>query len=132
MLVPGVTHLPPELLQQYPAVRVGPNGMTISHTECTSSDNPLPAMARGPSAPQDANRPCKADKTEVSGGTVSWSWTCATAAINSEGVIHYHDHGETLDGEYTVHTSTAGHPPIERSVSQSVTGRYLGPCEPIP
>jgi hypothetical protein len=45
VLVPGVTHLPPELLQQYPAVRVGPNGMTISHTECTSSDNPLPAMA---------------------------------------------------------------------------------------
>jgi hypothetical protein len=44
VLVPGVTHLPPELLQQYPAVRVGPNGMTISHTECTSSDNPLPAM----------------------------------------------------------------------------------------
>ena len=139
--VPGVTHLPPELLQQYPTVQVGPSGMTISRTECTSSDNPLPAMAlpplaRGPSAPQDANHPCKADKTEVSGGTVSWSWNCATAAatIHSEGVIHYHDHGETLDGEYTVHThtSTAGHPPIERSLSQTVTGRYLGPCEPIP
>jgi Protein of unknown function (DUF3617) len=122
--VPGVTKLPPGLAQ-VPGVHVGPGGMTISHTECTRVDSPLPRMARGPAAGQ----PCKADadKTDVNGGRVRWSWGCATAkaTVHSEGVLHYH--GETVDGEYTLRTSLSGHPPFEKS--QSFTGRYLGPCD---
>jgi hypothetical protein len=118
----GVTKLPRELAQ-VPGVHVGPSGVTISHTECTRVDSPLPGVARGPAAGQ----PCKADKTAVNGGTVRWSWGCATAkaTVHSEGVLHYH--GETVDGEYTFRTSLSGHPPFEKS--QSFTGRYLGPCD---
>jgi hypothetical protein len=73
------------------------------------------------------DHPCKIDKTNVSGPTVSWSWSCTTAdaTVHSEGVVHYHGH--TLDGEITVRTSTPGHPPIERS--HPLMGRYLGPCD---
>ncbi len=126
VLVPGVTQLPPGMENQA-GVKLGPVGMTVSRTGCTTSDNALPPMARGPSTPRDADHPCKIDKTDVSGDTVRWSWSCTTekATFQSEGVVHYH--GETLDGELTTRTSTAGHPPIEKS--QSLTGRYLGPCD---
>ena len=101
--------------------------MTMSRTGCINSDDHLPPMARGPSAPRDANRPCKVDKTEVSGGTVRWSTSCTTpqAVVHEEGVVHYH--GETLNGEVTVRTTLAGHEPTARS--QPITGRYLGPCD---
>jgi hypothetical protein len=123
--VPGVTQLPPGM-QPQAGVQVGPSGMTMSRTECISSDNPLPPMARGPSAPRDASHPCKIDKTDVSGGTVRWSTTCTTGdtTVHVEGVVRYH--GETLDGEFTVRTAAIGHPPIERS--HSLTGRYRRPC----
>lgn len=116
--------MPPELAQ-VPGLHVGPSGMTLTRTECTRVDSPLPGIARGPAAGQ----PCKADadKTGVNGGTVRWSWGCATAKVtyHSEGVLHYH--GETVDGEYTFRSSLSGHPPFEKS--QSLTGRYLGPCD---
>jgi hypothetical protein len=126
VLVPGVTQIPPGM-ENNPGVRLGPDGMTISRTSCTTSDNPLPPMARATSTPRDADHPCKIDKTDVSGDTVRWSWSCVTdkATFQSEGVVHYH--GETLDGELTTRTSTPGHPPIEKS--QALTGRYLGPCD---
>jgi hypothetical protein len=123
--VPGVTQLPPGM-QPQAGVQVGPSGMTMSRTECISSDNPLPPMAPGPSAPRDASHPCKIDKTDVSGGTVRWSTTCATAdtTVHVERVVHYN--GEALDGEFTVRTMITGRSPIDRS--QQLTGRYLGPC----
>jgi hypothetical protein len=126
VLVPGVTQIPTGMENQ-PGVRLGPDGMTMSRTGCISADDPLPPMARGPSTPHDPNHPCKVDQTDVSGDTVRWSWSCTTdkATVQSAGVAHYH--GETLDGALTTRTSTAGHPPIEKS--QSLTGRYLGPCD---
>jgi hypothetical protein len=126
VLVPGVTHLSPEM-QQQPGVQITPDGMTMSRTGCINSDDPLPPMARGPSAPRDANRPCKVDKTEVSGGTVQWSTSCTTpqVVVHEEGVVHYH--GETLNGEVTVRTTLAGHEPT--ASSQPITGRSLGPCD---
>jgi hypothetical protein len=124
-LEPGVTHLPPGV-QASPGMRLGPEGLTVSRTECISATNPFPPNAQM-SAPPDANHPCKIDKTDVNGGTVRWSTTCATpqVTIKWEGVVHYH--GETLDGTLTVHSTTPGHPPIERSVPMS--GHYLGPCD---
>jgi hypothetical protein len=114
--VPGLTKLP-LALAQVPGVRVGPGGMTLTHTECTRADNPLPRMT----GVLIAGQPCKVGKRDVNGGTVRWSWDCATtkAAIHSEGVLHYH--GEMADGAYAVRTSLPGRPPLERS--QSVTGR---------
>jgi hypothetical protein len=103
-----------------------PGSVTTSRTECITSANLLPPNARGPSAPLDANHPCKVDRTEVTGSTVRWSTSCSTAdtTVHVDGVVHYR--GETLDGEFTVRTTTAGRPPIDRS--QEMTGRYLGPC----
>ena len=120
----GITQLP-TAVQPSPAMRLEPEGLTVSQSECISATNPFPPNARM-SAPPDANHPCKVDKTDVNGGRVSWSTTCAApqATINMEGVVHYH--GETLDGTLTIHSTISGHSPIERSVP--MTGRYLGPC----
>ena len=125
VLVPGVTHLPAGMENQG-QVRLGPEGMTVSRAVCTSSDNPLPPMIGGPPTPRDADHPCKSDKTDVSGGTVHWSWSCTTdkVAVQSEGLVHYHE--DALDGQFTIRTAIEGRPPIEKS--QALTGRYLGPC----
>ena len=103
------------------------NRLALRGTECIASDDPLPPMARGPSTPRYGQQACKIDKTNVSGGTVSWSMTCATPQImiNVDGVVHYH--GVTVEGEYTVHGVIPGQPPIDRTMP--VTGLYLGPCD---
>jgi Protein of unknown function (DUF3617) len=84
-------------------------------------------MARGPSTARYGQQACKIDKTNISGGTVSWSMTCAMPhiMINVDGVVHYH--GVTVEGEYTVHGIIPGQPPIDRTMP--VTGLYLGPCD---
>ena len=103
------------------------NGLALRETECITSDDPLPPMARGPSTPRYGHQVCKIDQTNVSGGTVSWSMTCAMPQImiKVDGVVHYH--GVTLDGEYTVHGVIPGQLPIDRAMP--VTGLYLGPCD---
>ena len=107
-------------------MQTGPGGTTFSRTGCISSDNPLPPMARESSV-SAANHPCTIDKTEVSGGTVSWALTCTApqVTLHEEWIVHYH--GETLDGNFTIRSALGGHSPIERS--QPITGRYLGPCD---
>jgi len=106
---------------------LGSNGLTLSETQCITSDNPLPPMARRPSTPRYGYQSCKIDQTNVSGGIVSWSMTCPMPQImiNVDGVVHYH--GVTLDGEYTVHGIIPGQLPIDRTMP--VTGLYLGPCD---
>lgn len=125
--VPG-SHLPPEV-QPSPGMqmREGPDGVTFTRTECITTADPLPPMARGTTAPRDPDHPCKIDKTEVDGGTVKWSTTCATPQItvHQEGIVRYR--GETLDGELTLRSTRPEHPPIERT--QPLKGRYLGPCD---
>jgi hypothetical protein len=68
------------------------------------------------------------DRTDISGGTLSWSVTCATAkfTVHEEWIVHYH--GQTMDGQVTLQSTTPDHPPVE--TTQQVTGRYLGPCPP--
>ena len=101
--------------------------LALRQTECIASDHPLPPMAKGPSTPHYGQQACKIDKTNVSGGTVSWSMTCSMPQmmINVDGVVHYH--GVTVEGEYTVHGVIPGQPPIDRTMP--VTGLYLGPCD---
>ena len=81
------------------------NGLTLRETQCITSDNPLPPMARRPSTPRYGYQSCKIDQTN--------------------GVVHYH--GVTLDGEYTVHGIIPGQLPIDRTMP--VTGLYLRPCD---
>ena len=68
------------------------NGLALRETECITSDDPLPPMARGPTTPRNGHQACKIDQTNVSGGTVSWSMTCAMPQImiNVDGVVHYY------------------------------------------
>jgi len=103
------------------------NRLALRETECIASDDPLPPMARGPSTPRYGQQACNIDKTNVSGGTVSWSMTCSMPQImvNVDGVVHYH--GVTVEGEYTVHGVIPGRPPIH--MTMPVTGLYLGPCD---
>ena len=88
---------------------------------------PASAYGPGPSTPRYGQQACKIAETNVSGGTVSWSMTCAMPQImiNVDGVVHYH--GVTVEGEYTVHGVIPGQPPIDRTMP--VTGLYLGPCD---
>ena len=114
----GVTQLPPGV-QPSPDLRLGPEGLTFSRTRCiTSAEPPLP--------PIKAGEPCKMDKTDVNGGTLSWSVTCATPeiTIHQEWIAHYH--GETMDGQVTTRSTTSDHPSVE--TTQQIKGRYLGPC----
>ena len=106
---------------------LGSNGLALRKTECITSDDPLPPMARGPSTPRYGHQACKIDQTNVSGGTVSWSMTCTMPQIiiNVDGVVHYH--GVTVEGEYTVHGVIPGQPPIDKTMP--VTGLSLGPCD---
>jgi hypothetical protein len=69
---------------------------------------------------------CKVDKKEVTGGTLHWTVICVTPKItvHADWVAHYH--GDTMDGEYTLQSTMADHPPLERK--QKLSGRYLGPC----
>ena len=106
---------------------LGSNSLAVRQTECITSDDPLPPMARGPSTPRHGRQPCEIDQTSESGGTVSWSMTCTMSEImiNVDGVVHYR--GVTLDGEYRVRGVFPGQPPIDRTIP--VTGLYLGPCD---
>jgi hypothetical protein len=115
---PSVTHLPPGV-QLPPGAQVGPQGLTIMKTRCITAAGPLPP-------PPKTSEPCKMDKSEVNGGTASWSATCTTPKmiVHQEWILQYH--GDTMDGQFTFRGTTPGHPPIEKTTQ--FTGRYLGPC----
>ena len=115
----GVTQLP--RVQPPPGIdmRLGPEGLTLTRTRCVTAADPFPRMT-------DSGNVCKTDKRQVSGGTLRWSVTCVTpkTTLHEDWVAHYH--GETMDGEYTLRSAMADHPPTE--IKQQLSGRYLGPC----
>jgi hypothetical protein len=115
---PGVKQLPPGM-QPSPDIRLGPEGLTFIRTRCITAADPFPPM-------HDSGEVCKIDKTEVNGGTLHWSVTCATpkVTIHQDWTVHYH--GETMDGEFTLRSTMADRSPIERTTQ--LKGRYLGPC----
>lgn len=116
--VAGVTQLPSGMPRS-PDMRLGPEGLTFTRTSCITAADPFPPMA-------NSGGVCKADKKEVTGGTLHWSATCVTpkTTVHQDWVAHYH--GETMDGEYTLRSAMADHPPTE--IKQQLSGRYLGPC----
>jgi hypothetical protein len=115
---PSVAHVEPDE-KLPPGARIGPDGRSIVMTKCITAAGPLPS-------PPKAGEPCKIDKSEVNGGTVSWSVTCVTAKITAQQEQIEHYHGKTMDGQMTVRGTVPDHPPFERTMQ--LTGRYLGPC----
>ena len=113
----GITQLP-RGMQPSPEIRLGPEGLTVIRTRCITAANPFP--------PTHAVEPCKTNKTNVNGGTLSWSVTCTTPKItvHQEWMVHYH--GETMDGQVTSRSTTPDHTPVESTTQ--LKGRYLGPC----
>jgi hypothetical protein len=115
----AVTQLPPGM-EPSPDLRLGPEGLTFVKTRCITAADPFPPM-------HDSDEVCKMDKTDVNGGNLRWSVTCATPKItvHQDWVMHYH--GETMDGQFTLLSNMPDRPPIERT--QQLKGRYLGPCD---
>jgi hypothetical protein len=93
----------------------------VSHTECISSANPVPAET------QQGRLQCKRDRMERRGGTVTWSTTCTGPQgppIRSDGVAQYT--GDRMDGTVTTHVFGPDGKPVDNP--GRITGRYLGPC----
>jgi hypothetical protein len=115
----GVTQLPPGM-QASPNMRLGPEGLTFVQTRCITAADPFPSM--------HGSNLCTMDKTETNGGTLRWSVTCTSPkfTFHEDWVVHYH--GDTMDGQFTLHGNMPDNrPPIEKT--QQISGRYLGPCD---
>jgi hypothetical protein len=127
-VLPGYTQPPPGM-QLGPGQSFGPEGLTTIITKCVSTTNP-PFPPKAP--PEGANSPSKMEKSDVNGDTATWTMNCGAskgATFNIEGIVHYHD--DTLDGTSTSTirtTSPSGYSLIVTSLS--ITGRYVGPCDP--
>jgi hypothetical protein len=69
------------------------------------------------------------DKTQVNGGTLSWSVTCATPKItvHQEWIVHYH--GETMDGQVTSRSTTPDHTPVESTTQLRVATSACAPSD---
>jgi hypothetical protein len=114
---PGIRELP-RGMQPSPDIQLGPEGLTVIRTRCITAADPFP--------PTPAGAPCKIDKTNLNGGTLSWSATCTPPKItvHQEWIVHYH--GETMDGQVISRSTTPDHTPVESTTQ--LKGRYLGPC----
>jgi hypothetical protein len=131
MRMPGMPALPPGTpLPPDVRMRPGADGVTVTHTACVATPDPMAALPSAhvpPPGATGANTPqCKLDRLERNGGTISWASTChmAEATVHSEGTATYQ--GERMEARYSSRTTRPDAAPIE--VSQHVTGRYLGPC----
>lgn len=118
--VPGV-HKLPEGMPPLPGmdVRVGPEGLTSTVTICLTTADPWPMH-------DSSSKDCKVEKKEINGGTASLSVTCTTpkVTVQEDWIVHYH--GETMDGQFTLHGTIPDRPPVEQHAS--LKGHYLGPC----
>ena len=99
----------------------------LSQTECITPADLLPPMARLPAAQPDGSHVCAITKTDSSAGAVTWSMTCTLppVTIDVDGIVQYH--GVTAEGQYSVHGTAEGRPPIEKTLA--ISGIYLGPCD---
>jgi hypothetical protein len=110
---PSITHFPPNVPLP-PGARVGPDGLTSTNTRCITAAGPAPS-------PPKTGEPCRMDKSEVNGGTASWSVTCVNPKTTVHVVMIEHYHGETMDGQHTLRSALPGHPPFEKTTQY--TGR---------
>ena len=132
MTMPGMP-APPAGAQLPPGVQLPPgihmqsngNGMTMTSTNCITSDYAVPNMPKNPS--------CAMDKMEQHGGSVKWAVTCKVrnGEMHSNGAATYH--GETMAGDVTTVTSMnsamMGGAPMNMNMVLHITGKYVGPCD---
>lgn len=99
----------------------------LSQTECITPADLLPPMARLPSTQRDGSQVCAVTKTDLSAGAVTWSMTCTLppVTIDVDGIVQYH--GVTAEGQYSVHGTAEGWPPIDKTLA--ISGIYLGACD---
>jgi len=117
--VPGANKLP-EGMPPLPGmdIRVGPEGLTFTATKCITTADPWTMH-------DSSSKDCKVDKKDANGGTASWSVTCTTPKMTVQQDWIVHDHGEAMDGQFTLHGTIPRRPPVEQHTS--LKGRYLGP-----
>ena len=108
MIVPEITQLPRD-------VYLSPR-MTFQDTRCITATDPVGFATHGP---------CKIDKIDLHGGTLRWSVICTMppATTTLEWIEHYH--GDTMDGQVNHRTNWPDH---LYEKTQTLQGRYLGPC----
>jgi hypothetical protein len=116
---PGA-QLPPNV--QMPAAA----GMTATHTNCVTSNDPAAELAK-PHGPATAQSRCNVEKMDRSGSSASWVTTCASPdhVSRSEGTARYT--GERVEADSRTRTTSRNGAALE--VSNHIIGRYLGPCD---
>jgi hypothetical protein len=101
-------------------------GMTATHTNCVTSNDPAAELSK-PRGPAAAQSRCTVERIDRTGGTVSWVTTCTNpdGVSRSEGKARYT--GERVEADSRTRTTHQNGAPLE--VSNHIVGRYLGPCD---
>lgn len=91
----------------------------VAETQCLSKKNPIPQK-------QSPERNCTVTEQQTEGDTVTWKTVCRDNGTEmiSEGVITYS--GVLFSGK--IDTTISGGP-VAMTASNTITGKYLGPCE---
>ena len=91
----------------------------MASTQCLTKKNPIPQEM-----PPERN--CMVTEQKTDGDTVTWKMACKDngAEVTSEGMITYS--GVLFSGKID---STISGGPMAMTASNSITGKYLGPCE---
>jgi hypothetical protein len=92
----------------------------MTHEQCLTKEELIPQEG------QQAAQNCTISDQKTSGDTVSWNVVCKDGSMESksDGAIIYHD--ETFEG--TINMIMNGGP-VSISSTNTITGKYLGPCE---
>lgn len=87
-------------------------------TQCLSKKNPIPQK-------QSAERNCTVSEQKIEGDTVTWKSVCQEGGteMTSVGMITYS--GVLFSGQ--IDTTISGGP-MTMTASNTITGKYLGPC----
>ncbi len=91
----------------------------MASTLCLTKKNPIPQE-------QPPDRNCAVTEQKTDGDTVTWKMVCRDngAEVTSEGMITYS--GVLFSGK--IDTTISGGP-MAMTASNTITGKYLGPCE---
>ena len=100
---------------QPPAQPPAGSGAKSTYMACITSEKAVPA---------GIDPRCKLDDTQRHGAQISWSMSCASTRVRSDGVAQYR--GDTMDGTMISHVPNASGAAMD--LTQRITGRYIGPC----
>lgn len=91
----------------------------VASTQCLTKNNPIPQE-------QPPDRNCIVTERKTDGDTVTWRMVCRDngTEVTSEGMITYS--GVLFSGK--IDTTISGGP-MAMTASNTISGKYLGPCE---